>query len=267
MGPPARPKDPLRSVHNAAVSKAPPKPKLSKKAQYLHDLLKGKHKEDDLISFKSSTSSRLGQSLPVGGKVTNFSRYQSSSPHSSAEPDRPRNGPGSGIKSSYWLLRSRGLFATPTGHVLSDKVPRPTSTLVHESGSQYSGESEGGDLDDRVLEQDSAYRASLGLNGVRRNTPSVQSNADAVSPPRPSFLRPKPATMTRSLPTGASTAPLFGHQRQGSDVAPQASVDGSGVGSMQQDVEETLRELRKVAAELDDETNWYREQNKQLFRE
>ncbi|KAK7749445.1 actin cytoskeleton and mitosis protein [Cytospora paraplurivora] len=267
MGPPARPKDPLRSVHNAAVSKAPPKPKLSKKAQYLQDLLKGKHKEDDLISFKSSTSSRLGQSLPTGGKVTNFSRYQSSSPHSSAEPDRPRNGPGSGIKSSYWLLRSRGLFATPTGHVLSDKAPRPMSTPVHEGGSQYSGESEGGDFDDRVLEQDSAYRASLGLNGARRNTPSVQSDADAASPPRPSFLRPKPATMTQSLPTGASTATLFGNRKQGSGVAPQASVEGSGVGSMQQDVEETLRELRKVAAELDDETNWYREQNQQLFRE
>lgn len=264
MGPPAKPKDSLRSVRNAAVSKPLPKPKLSKKAQYLQDLLNGKHKEDDLVSFRSSTSSHLGQSVAAGGKVTNFSRYQSSSPRSSAEPDRPKNGPGSGIKSSYWLLRSRGLFATPTGHVLSDKIPRPTSHAVYEGGSQYSGDSEAGDLDDRVLEQDGAYRASLGLTGARRSTFSVQS--DAASPPRQSFLRPKPAAFGQSLPTGASASTLLANRHLDGDAASQASVEGSHVSTMQQDVEESLQELRKVAAELDDETNWYREQNKHLTK-
>ncbi|ROW06102.1 hypothetical protein VMCG_04660 [Cytospora schulzeri] len=265
MGPPAKPKDSLRSVRNAAVAKPPPKPKLSKKAQYLQDLLNGKHKEDDLISFRSSTSSRLGQSTTsAGGKVTNFSRYQSSSPRSSAEPDRPKNGPGSGIKSSYWLLRSRGLFATPTGHVLSDKAPRPTSNAVYGGGSQYSGDSDTGDLDDRVLEQDGAYRASLGLTGAHRRSMSVRS--EAASPPRPSFLRPDAAMSRQSLPTGASASTLLANRQLDGDAASQVSVEGSGVSTLQQDVEESLRELRRVAAELDGETNWYREQNKQLFK-
>ncbi|ROW02621.1 hypothetical protein VSDG_01623 [Cytospora chrysosperma] len=263
MGPPAKPKDPLRSVRNASVTKPPLlKPRLSKKAQYLQDLLNGKHKEDDLISFRSSTSSRLGQSTSASGKVTNFSRYQSSSPRSSAEPDRPKNGPGSGIKSSYWLLRSRGLFATPTGHVLSDKAPRPTSNAVYGGGSQYSGDSEAGDFDDRVLEQDGAYRASLGLTGVRRSTFSVHS--EAASPPRPSFLRPNAAASRQSLPTGASASTLLANRQLDGDATSQASIEGSAVSTLQQDVEESLQELRKVAAELDGETNWYREQNKQL---
>lgn len=264
MGPPAKPNDPLRSVRNAAVAKPPPpKPKMSKKAQYLQDLLNGKHKEDDLISFRSSTSSRLGQSTSAGGKVTNFSRYQSSSPRSSAEPDRPKNGPGSGIKSTYWLLRSRGLFATPTGHVLSDKAPRPTSNAVYGGGSQYSGDSEAGDFDDRVLEQDGAYRASLGLTGAR-NTFNVHS--EAASPPRQSLLRPNVAVSRQSLPTGASASTLLANRQLDGDAASRASVEGSAVSTMQQDVEESLRELRKVAAELDGETDWYREQNKQLFK-
>lgn len=266
MGPPAKPKDPLRSVRNAAIAKPLPKPKMSKKAQYLQDLLNGKNKEDDLISFRSSTSSRLGQSTSTnaGGKVTNFSRYQSSSPRSSAEPDRPRNGPGSGIKSSYWLLRSRGLFATPTGHVLSDKAPRPTSNAAYGPGSQYSGDSDAGDFDDRVLEQDGAYRASLGLNGARRSTFSARS--EAASPPRPSFLRPGAAVSRQSLPTGASASTLLANRHLEGDAASHASVEGSAVSTMQQDVEESLNELRKVAAELDDETNWYREQNRQLYK-
>lgn len=260
MGPPARPKDPLRSVRNAAVAKPAPKPKLSKKAQYLQDLMSGKHREDDLISFRSSNSSRMARSVPTGGKVTNFSRYQSSSPRSSAEPERPRNGPGSGIKSSYWLLRSRGLFATPTGHVLSDKAPRPATRNNYEGGSQYSGDSDAGDLDDRVLEQDGAYRASLGLTGSRRSTFSVPQSA-AGSPPRHSFLKPKPSMARQSLPAGMSSAsPLASRQTDG-DAVSQA---GSAVSTLQQDVEESLRELKRVAAELDNETEWYREQNKQL---
>ncbi|KAI3396101.1 hypothetical protein diail_432 [Diaporthe ilicicola] len=260
MGPPAKPKDPLRSVRNAAVAKPAPKPKLSKKAQYLQDLMSGKHREDDLISFRSSNSSRLARSVPTAGKVTNFSRYQSSSPRSSAEPERPRNGPGSGIKSSYWLLRSRGLFATPTGHVLSDKAPRPVINNTHEGGSQYSGDSDNGDLDDRVLEQDGAYRASLGLTGSRRSTFSVPQSA-AGSPPRHSFLKPKPAPARQSLPAGITSASLLASRQTDGDAVSQT---GSAVSTLQQDVEESLRELKRVAAELDSETDWYREQNKQL---
>lgn len=260
MGPPARPKDPLRSVRNAAVAKPAPKPKLSKKAQYLQDLMSGKHREDDLISFRSSNSSRMARSVPTGGKVTNFSRYQSSSPRSSAEPERPRNGPGSGIKSSYWLLRSRGLFATPTGHVLSDKAPRPATSNNHEGGSQYSGDSDAGDLDDRFLEQDGAYRASLGLTGSRRSTFSVPQSA-AGSPPRHSFLKPKPPMARQSLPAGMSSASLLASRQTDGDAVSQA---GSAVSTLQQDAEESLRELKRVAAELDNETEWYREQNKQL---
>lgn len=260
MGPPARPKDPLRSVRNAAVAKPAPKPKLSKKAQYLQDLMSGKHREDDLISFRSSNSSRMARSVPTGGKVTNFSRYQSSSPRSSAEPERPRNGPGSGIKSSYWLLRSRGLFATPTGHVLSDKAPRPVMSHNHEGGSQYSGDSDAGDLDDRVLEQDGAYRASLGLTGSRRSTFSVPQSA-AGSPPRQSFLKPKTSMARQSLPAGMSSASLLASRQTDGDAVSQA---GSAVSTLQQDAEESLRELKRVAAELDNETEWYREQNKQL---
>lgn len=260
MGPPARPKDPLRSVRNAAVAKPAPKPKLSKKAQYLQDLMSGKHREDDLISFRSSDSSRMARSVPTGGKITNFSRYQSSSPRSSAEPERPRNGPGSGIKSSYWLLRSRGLFATPTGHVLSDKAPRPVMSNNHEGGSQYSGDSDAGDLDDRVLEQDGAYRASLGLTGSRRSTFSVPQSA-AGSPPRHSFLKPKPSMTRQSLPAGMSSASLLASRHTDGDAVSQA---GSAVSTLQQDAEESLRELKRVAAELDSETEWYREQNKQL---
>ncbi|KAI7783673.1 hypothetical protein LA080_011601 [Diaporthe eres] len=260
MGPPARPKDPLRSVRNAAVAKPATKPKLSKKAQYLQDLMSGKHREDDLISFRSSNSSRMARSVPTGGKVTNFSRYQSSSPRSSAEPERPKNGPGSGIKSSYWLLRSRGLFATPTGHVLSDKAPRPVMSNHHEGGSQYSGDSDAGDLDDRVLEQDGAYRASLGLTGSRRSTFSVPQSA-AGSPPRHSFLKPKSSTARQSLPAGMSSASLLASRQTDGDAVSQA---GSAVSTLQQDAEESLRELKRVAAELDNETEWYREQNKQL---
>lgn len=260
MGPPARPKDPLRSVRNAAVAKPAPKPKLSKKAQYLQDLMSGKHREDDLISFRSSNSSRMARSVPTGGKVTNFSRYQSSSPRSSAEPERPRNGPGSGIKSSYWLLRSRGLFATPTGHVLSDKVPRPVTSNNHEGGSQYSGDSDAGDLDDRVLEQDGAYRASLGLTGSRRSTFSVPQSA-AGSPSRHSFLKPQPSMSRQSLPAGMSTTSLLASRQTDGDAVSQT---GSAISTLQQDAEESLRELKRVAAELDSETEWYREQNKQL---
>lgn len=260
MGPPARPKDPLRSVRNAAVAKPAPKPKLSKKAQYLQDLMSGKHREDDLISFRSSNSSRMARSVPTGGKVTNFSRYQSSSPRSSAEPERPKNGPGSGIKSSYWLLRSRGLFATPTGHVLSDKAPRPVINNHHEGGSQYSGDSDAGDLDDRVLEQDGAYRASLGLTGSRRSTFSVPQSA-AGSPPRHNFLKPKPSMARQSLPAGMSSASLLASRQTDGDAVSQT---GSAVSTLQQDAEESLRELQRVAAELDSETEWYREQNKQL---
>jgi hypothetical protein len=260
MGPPARPKDPLRSVRGAAVAKPSPKPKLSKKAQYLQDLMSGKHREDDLISFRSSDSSRMARSVPSGGKVTNFSRYQSSSPRSSAEPERPRNGPGSGIKSSYWLLRSRGLFATPTGHVLSDKAPRPVMSNIHEGGSQYSGDSDAGDLDDRVLERDGAYRASLGLTGSRRSTFSVPQSA-AGSPPRHSFLKPKPPMARQSLPAGMSSASLLASQHTDIDAVSQT---GSAVSTLQQDAEESLRELKRVAAELDSETEWYREQNKQM---
>ncbi|KAG8159373.1 hypothetical protein KVR01_011034 [Diaporthe batatas] len=259
MGPPARPKDPLRSVRGAAVIKPPPKPKLSKKAQYLQDLMSGKRREDDLISFRSSDSSRMARSVPSGGKVTNFSRYQSSSPRSSAEPERPKNGPGSGIKSSYWLLRSRGLFATPTGHVLSDKAPRPAMGNTHDGGSQYSGDSDAGDFDDRVLEQDGAYRASLGLTGSRRSTFSVPQST-AGSPPRHSFLKAKPSMARQSLPAGMS-ASLLASQPTDIDVVSQT---GSAVSTLQQDAEESLRELKRVAAELDSETEWYREQNKQM---
>lgn len=260
MGPPARPKDPLRSVRGAAVTKPPPKPKLSKKAQYLHDLMSGKHREDDLISFRSSGSSRMARSVPSGEKVTNFSRYQSSSPRSSAEPERPKNGPGSGIKSPYWLLRSRGLFATPTGHVLSDKTPRPVMRNTQEGGSQYSGDSDAGDLDDRVLEQDGAYRASLGLTGSRRSTFSVPQSS-AGSPPRHSFLKPKPSIARQSLPAGISSTSLLASRHTDIDTVSQT---GSAVSTLQQDAEESLRELKRVAAELDNETGWYREQNKQM---
>lgn len=278
MGPPAKPnKDPLRSVRDAGISKPEPNRKWSKKAQQLAALVHGKPKEDDLISFRSSTSSRLGQSVrsaPANGKVTNFSKYQSGSPRSSAEPDRSRSGPSSGIKSSYWLLRSRGLFATPTGHVLSDKAPRPRTDSVHDGASQYSGDSEAGDYDDRVLEQDGAYRASLGLTGAgsRRNTFSVGA---AGSPPRSSLLKPS-TTLRQSLPAGGAVTPMSFRQSLPAGVASpmhlgsqRGDIDGisqtgSAASTLQQDVEETLRELRKVAAEMDEDTSWYREQNRQL---
>lgn len=265
MGPPAKPtRDPLRSVRDAGVSKPAPRQKWSKKAQALADMMSGKRKEDDLISFRSSTSSRLGQSVrsvPAGGKLTNFSKYQSSSPRSSVELDRPRNGPSSGIKSSYWLLRSRGLFATPTGHVLSDKVPRPRTGSFHDGASQYSGDSDVGDYDDRVLEQDGAYRASLGLTGTASRRSTFSAGA-AGSPPASGFLKPKPSPFRQSLPAGnMSTSVLTESQRGDGDVVSQA---GSAVSTLQQDVEETLRELRKVAAEMEDDTNWYREQNRQM---
>lgn len=259
MGPPAKPnKDPLRTVRDAGISKSPAKQKLSKKAQYLADLMNGKNKDDDLISFKSSTSSRLGQSARASGNVTNFMKYQSSSPRSSVDPDKPRNGPSSGIKTPYWLLRSRGLFATPTGHVLSDKAPRPRTDSFHDGASQYSGDSEIGDYNDRVLEQDGAYRASLGLNASRRSSFSV---ASARSPPRPSIENLKPTSFRQSLPAGASSSMMLGSHKVDGEVASQA---GSAMSTIQQDVEETLRELRKVAAEMDEDTNWYREQNKNL---
>lgn len=259
MGPPAKPnKDPLRSVRDAGISKMPPKQKLSKKAQYLADLMNGKNKDDDLISFKSSTSSRLGQSARASGNVTNFMKYQSSSPRSSADPERPRNGPSSGIKTPYWLLRSRGLFATPTGHVLSDRAPRPRTDSFHDGASQYSGDSDIGDYNDRVLEQDGAYRASLGFDASRRSSFSV---ASARSPPRPSIENLKPTSFRQSLPAGASSSMMLASRKTDGDVASQA---GSAVSTLQQDVEETLRELRKVAAEMDEDTNWYREQNKSL---
>ncbi|KAF3771454.1 hypothetical protein M406DRAFT_105464 [Cryphonectria parasitica EP155] len=279
MGPPAKPsRDPLRSVRDAGISKPAPKQKWSKKAQQLADLVNGKRDEDDLISFRSSTSSRLGQSLqsvPATGKVTNFSKYQSSSPRSSVEPDRARNRPSSGIKSSYWLLRSRGLFATPTGHVLSEKVPRPRTSSVHDGASQYSGESEADDYDNRVLEQDGAYRASLGLTGPgsRRSTLSVGA---AGSPPRSGFVKPS-TSFRQSLPTGGMSKPTSSFRQSlpagiSSPMhlgSPHRDVDGgsqagSAISTIEQDVEETLRELRKVAAEMEEDTSWYREQNRQL---
>lgn len=259
MGPPAKPnKDPLRSVRDSGISKAMPKQKLSKKAQYLAELMNGKNKDDDLISFKSSTSSRLGQSTRASGNVTNFMKYQSSSPRSSVDPEKPRNGPSSGIKTPYWLLRSRGLFATPTGHVLSDKAPRPRTSSFHDGVSQYSGDSDAGEYNDRVLEQDGVYRASLGFNASRRGPRSV---ASAMSPPRPSIENLKSSSFRQSLPVGASASNMLGSHRPDGDGASQA---GSAVSTLQQDVEETLRELRKVAAEMDEDTNWYREQNKNL---
>lgn len=259
MGPPAKPnKDPLRAVRDAGISKPLQKQKLSKKAQYLADLMSGKQQDDDLISFKSSTSSYLGQSARAAGKFTNFMKYQSLSPRSSVEPERPRNGPSSGIKSPYWLLRSRGLFATPTGHVLSDKAPRPRPDSLHDGASQYSGDSEIGDYNDRVLEQDGAYRASMGLNASRRSSFSV---ASARSPLRSNFSKPRQTPFRQSLPAGVSSPMLLGSQQADGDAISQT---GSAMSTIQQDVEETLRELKKVAAEMDDDTNWYREQNKQM---
>lgn len=265
MGPPARPnKDPLRSVRDAGISKPVPKQKWSKKGQALADLLSGKRQEDDLISFRSSTSSRLGQSVRsvgTGGKVTNFSKFQSPSSRSSAEPERSKSGPSSGIKTPYWLLRSHGLFATPTGHVLSEKAPRPRTNSFHDGASQYSGGSEIGDYDDRALEQDGAYRASLGLTGMASRRSTFSAGA-AGSPPRSGFMKPGPTSFRQSLPAGGlSSTIMAGSPRGDTDAASQA---GSAMSTMQQDVEETLRELRKVAAEMDEDTDWYREQNKQL---
>lgn len=264
MGPPAKPnKDPLRTVRDAGISKLLPKQKLSKKAQYLAELVHGKNnKDDDLVSFKSSTSSsRLGQSTRTNGSITNFMKYQSSSPRSSVDPEKPRNGPSSGIKTPYWRLRSRGLFATPTGHVLSDKVPRPRTDSFYDGASQYSGDSEIGDYNDRMLEQDGAYRAiGMGLNASRQSSFSV---ASARSPPRPSIEALNPTSFRQSLPAGTSSSMMLGrHHKADGDTASQA---GSAMSlSLQEDVEETLRELRKVAAEMDEDTNWYREQNKNL---
>lgn len=265
MGPPAKPsRDPLRSVRDAGISKPVSKQKWSKKGQALADLLSGKCKEDDLISFRSSTSSRLGQSVrsvPAGGKMTNFTKYQSASPRSSAEPDRPRKGPSSGLKTPYWLLRSHGLFATPTGHVLSDKAPRPRTGSFHDDASRYSGGSENGDYDDRVLEQDGAYRASLGLTGTASRRSTFSAGA-AGSPPRPGFMKPTSNSFRQSLPAGGLSGPMLADSpRRDVDAISQT---GSAMSTMQQDVEETLRELRKVAAEMEEDTNWYREQNMQL---
>lgn len=270
MGPPAKPvKDPLRSVRDAGISKAAPKQHWSKKAQAIKDLMNGKKQDDDLLSFRGSTSSRLGQSVRSvpGTKVTNFSKYQSSSPRSSTEPDRPRKGSNSGVKSPYWLLRSRGLFATPTGHILSDRAPRPRSGSVYDNTSQYSGESDNGDYDDRVLEQDSAYRASLGLTGgqtgiaARRSTFSLGA---AGSPPRPGALKPKASSLRQSLPAGGLSAPMLFDSRSQRGDADGASQAGSAVSTMQQDIEESLRELKKVAAAMDEETEWLREQNSRM---
>lgn len=268
MGPPAKPvKDPLGSVLHGGISKQPPAPKQkwSKKAQGLRDLLSGKKKDEELLSFRGSTSSRLGQSVRSvpGGKVTNFSKYQSSSPRSSAELDRPRKGSSSGIKTSYWLLRSRGLYATPAGHVLSDRAPRPATGSIYDGTSQYSGESVIDDYEDRVLEQDGAYRASLGLTGGHSRPTSRRSTfslGGASSPPRPDFLKPKPSSLRQSLPTGGMATSLLESrdQRGEADVASQA---GSAVSTMAEDVEETLRELRQAAAALDEDTEWFREQN------
>lgn len=270
MGPPAQPaKDPLRSVRKAGISKAAPKQHWSKKAQALKDMISGKKMDDDLLSLRSSTSSRLAQSVRSvpGGKVTNFSKYQSSSPRSSVEPDRPHKGSSSGIKSSYWLLRSRGLFATPAGHVLSDRAPRPRSGSTYDLASQYSGDSENGDYDDRVLEQDSAYRASLGLTGGQTGIASRRSTfslGTAFSPPRADTIKPKSSSLRQSLPAGGISKPMLldaNSQRGDADGASQA---GSAASAMQQDVETTLRELRQVAAELEEETEWLREQNSRM---
>ncbi|CAN8096098.1 unnamed protein product [Discula destructiva] len=266
MGPPAKPvKDPLRSVRDGGISKQPSARKWSKKAQELKDLLSGSKKEDDLLSFRSSTSSRLGRSVrsAPGAKVTNFSKYQSSSPRSSADFDRPSKGSSSGIKSSYWLLKRRGLFATPAGHVLSERAPRPQTGSAYDNESQYSGDSENGDYDDRVLEQDGAYRASLGLTGGQSGLASrcsTFSHGAANSPPRSGFMKPKPSLLRQSLPAGHMAASLLDarSQRGEADAASQAD---SAVSTMPQDVEETLRELRKVAAEMDEDTEWYRSQN------
>lgn len=270
MGPPAKPvKDPLRSVRDAGISKAAPKQHWSRKAQALKDLISGKKKDDDLLSFRSSTSSRLDQSVRSvpGAKVTNFSKYQSSSPRSSAEPDQPRKGSSSGIKSSYWLLRSRGLFATPAGHILSDRAPRPRSGSIHDHASQYSGDSESGDYDDRVLEQDNAYRASLGLTGSQTGIASRRSTFSlgaAGSPPRSGAMKSKAPSLRQSLPAGGISTPMLLDARSQRGDADGASQAGSAVSTMQQDVEESIRELRKVAAEMEAETDWLREQNNRM---
>lgn len=270
MGPPAKPaRDPLRSVRDAGISKAPPKQQWSKKAQALKDLISGKKQDDDLLSFRSSTSSRLGQSVRSvpGGKVTNFSKYQSSSPRSSAEPDQPRKGPSSGVKSSYWLLRSRGLFATPAGHILSDRAPRPRSGSIYDHTSQYSGDSENGDYDDRVLEQDNAYRASLGLTGGRSGISSRRSTFSlgaAGSPPRSDVLKPKASSLRQSLPAGGLSTPMLLDARSQRGDGDGASQADSAVSTMQQEIEESLRELRKVAAAMEEETDWLREQNSRM---
>lgn len=270
MGPPAKPvRDPLRSVRDAGISKAAPKQQWSKKAQALKDLISGKKQDDDLLSFRSSTSSRLGQSVRSvpGAKVTNFSKYQSSSPRSSAEPDQPRKGPSSGVKSSYWLLRSRGLFATPAGHILSDRAPRPRSGSIHDHTSQYSGDSEIGDYDDRVLEQDNAYRASLGLTGGRSGISSRRSTFSlgaAGSPPRSDILKPKASSLRQSLPAGGLSTPMLLDARSQRGDGDSASQAGSAVSTMQQEIEESLRELRKVAAAMEEETDWLREQNSRM---
>lgn len=263
MGPPAKPaKDPLRSVRDGGISKEPPQRKWSKKALAIKDLLSGKKKDEELLSFRGSTSSRLGQSprsVP-GGKVTNFSKYQSSSPRSSADPDRARKGSSSGIKSSYWLLRSHGLFATPTGHVLSDRAPRPRTGS---NASQYSLDSEAVDFDDRILEQDGAYRASLGLTGGQSRPTSRRSTFSlgaAGSPPRSSLMKPKPSSLRQSLPTGVTAASLLESRSQRAE-ADNVSQAGSAAQAAQESAEELIRELHKATAELDNDTGWYREQN------
>lgn len=253
MGPPARPKDPLRSVRSGGVSKPFVKPKPvvkpkpeSAKMQYLRDLVSGKSKSNDLLSLSSRSSSRFSQSLPAAAKFTNFTKYQSSSPRSSVDLDPAQPKRRSGIKSNYWLLKSRGLTAMPNGQVLPDSLARYTGTGVYDKGSGSQASEESGDLeefDERILEDgaDGAYRATLGLTGHRSSFGSLRE-----------------AVARQSLQDTA--ADRLGKHRD--SHAQSARKDSN----LPDDVEETLREFREAAAAMDEGTDWFREQNEKLLQ-
>lgn len=248
--PSARPRDPLRPVRTG-VSKSIAKPRESAKKQWLRDIASGKHTDgtiNGLLSHKAVNN--FSQSLPAGTKVTNFTRYQTSSPRSSVGPESQRSKQSSGPKSDYWRLKARGLVTMPDGRALHESLALP---MMYD-GVRYPGIGDYGLGPGKTQPTEASDLEGNQAELAMRRRSSLQGR-DSRWSPRSSVGRA--SILRRSLPEPQTQLPSQARV----DHSPAANEDTS----LPADVEATLLEFKALAAEMDEGTNWFREQNDMML--
>ncbi|KAJ9143846.1 SAC3 family protein 1 [Pleurostoma richardsiae] len=235
-------RDHLRST-GAGVTKNVSKPRESKKMRMIRQLFTGKQPLDEdansVLGLSRSRSSSLRRSLPAGSKLTNFTKYQRSTAGSSTNSGEKQK---SGVQSDYWRLKARGLITMPNGLALHESLALP----MIRDGVRYQGIGDYGLGPGVPLESD-------GSPSVRRSTNSLEELPSDSSLGR-SYMKPpaavKSGQASGSLETGSRLS------RRHSDTQYDWEAD----------LEQTLKEFREVGAEMDETTEWLREQNEQMSK-